>query len=119
MSFKVDPAAIRACASRLDEVERVAGDAQRYVAANGNFSFHESGIMGYASPGHRNLMANLQKLLTHLAELGVDSQKALRTTADVYQRTDGDAAARIDATYPPVQRPRPDMDDASPDPWHE
>jgi hypothetical protein len=119
MSFKVDPSAIRTYASRLDEIERVAGDAQRYVATNGNFSFHEAGIIGFAAPGHRNLMAALQKLLTHLSELGVDSQKALRATADVYWRTDGDAAARIDATYPPVQRPHPGMDDSPPDPWHE
>jgi hypothetical protein len=119
MSFKVDPVAIRAYASWLEEVERVADDAQRYVAANGNFSFHESGIMGYASPGHRNVMADLQRLLTHLAELGVDSQKALRATAEVYQRTDGAAAARIDATYPPVQRPGANMDDSPADPWHE
>jgi hypothetical protein len=119
MSFKVEPPALRTYASQLSEVERVAEDAQRYVSSYGTFNFHESGIIGYAAPGHRKLMANLEKLLKRLNELGTGSQKALRTTADVYQRTDHKSAAAIDATYPPVVQPRLDQDTSPPDPWHE
>ena len=53
MSFKVEPSALRTYASQLDEVERVAGDAQRYVSAYGDFSFHQAGIIGFAAPGGR------------------------------------------------------------------
>ena len=119
MSFEVDPSALRTYASQLDEVARVAADAERYVATYGNFSFHEEGIMGFAAPGHRKLMSNLHQLLTHLSELGIGSQKALRSTADSYLRTDEKAAATVDATYPPVPRLRPDQDVAPVDPWHE
>ena len=67
MSFKVEPSALQAYASRLDEVERVAGDADRYVGTYGNFSFHQEGIIGFAAPGHRNLTAKLHQLLAHLS----------------------------------------------------
>jgi hypothetical protein len=107
MSFQVDPAALRRYAGRLDEVERIAEDAGRYVEAHGNFGFHEAGIIGFAAPGHRHLMANLHELVTRLRELGVESQKALRTAADEYQRTDEQAAAKVDATYPEVPRASP------------
>lgn len=107
MSFTVDPAALRRYASRLDEVERVAEDAKRYVEAHGNFGFHETGIIGFAAPGHRHLMASLQDLLGHLRELGVESQKGLRDAAEEYQRSDEESAARTDAAYPEVPRPSP------------
>jgi len=119
MSFKVEPSALRAYASQLDEVERVGDDAQRYVGTYGNFSFHQSGIIGFAAPGHRNLMGKLHELLAHLIELGTNSQTALRSTSDVYFRTDEKSAAKIDAIYPPTPRPRPDMDETPVDPWHE
>jgi hypothetical protein len=64
-------------------------------------------------------MDNLQKLLSHLRELGTESQRALWSTADCYQGTDEKTAVGIDATYPPVPRSRPDMDTAQADPWHE
>jgi hypothetical protein len=104
MSFDVDPSALRRYASQLSEVERVAEDCQRYVAAHGNFSFHERGIIGSAAPGHHNLMVDLQQLLEHLAKLGVESQAALRSAADEYMRTDKGSAAKVDATYPEVSR---------------
>jgi len=105
MTFQVDPAALRAYASRLDVVERVAGDAARYVEAHGTFGWHEAGIMGKAAPGHDRLMTNLRDLLGRLGELGTASQKALRATADTYLRTDRHTASALDATYPPVPRP--------------
>ena len=105
MTFQVDPAALRAYATRLDVVERVAGDATRYAEAHGSFGWHEAGIMGKAAPGHRRLMANLRELLDRLGELGTESQKALRATADTYLRTDRHAAAELDAACPPVPRP--------------
>jgi len=76
MSFHVEPSALRTFASQLDEVERVAADAERYVATYGSFGFHQAGVIGFAAPGHRTLMGNLHKLLTHLSELGTESQKA-------------------------------------------
>ena len=110
MSFHVDPAALRRYAGRLDEVERVAEDAGRYMEAHGTFGFHEAGIIGFAAPGHRHLMANLQELLTRVRELGVESQKALRSAADEYQRGDERSAARIDASLPEVPRASPSRD---------
>ncbi len=69
-------------------MERVASDADRYVASNGNFSFHQQGIIGFAAPGHRHLMADLHDLLTRISALGAESQKALRPAAAQYMKTD-------------------------------
>lgn len=104
MSFNVDPAALRRYAQQLGEVERVAEACQSYVSAHGNFSFHESGLIGFAAPGHRNLMADLDQLFTQLGKLGVESRAALRAAADEYTRSDEKSAAKVDASYPEVRR---------------
>jgi hypothetical protein len=108
MTFNVDPAAQRGYASKLGDVERVAKDADRYIAAHGTFDLHEQGIIGFVTPGHRTLMANLHQPLMHLRELGIVSQRALRATADSYERTDERSAAVLDAAYP--QTPIPPTD---------
>jgi uncharacterized protein YukE len=108
MTFRVDPAALRRCASELADAERVADVADRYATHWGSFDFHESGIIGKAAPGHRRLVASLHQMLPHLGQLGAASASALRQTADHYERTDQAAEAKIDATYPQVPRSRPD-----------
>jgi hypothetical protein len=104
MTFRAEPAALRDYARKVGDVERVAVEANRYVAAHGSFSMHEAGLMGYAAPGHRQLVAELHKLLGHLKSLGTESRNGLQVAAEGYERTDLRSAAEIDATLPAVPR---------------
>ncbi|WP_306215023.1 WXG100 family type VII secretion target [Actinoplanes sp. RD1] len=110
MSFHVDPAALRTAASKIGDADRVAELAREYVTRHGTFSFHEQGLIGELAPGHRNLMSDLERMLTHLGKLSDESKTALRQAADGYEHTDSDNAARLDASYPPVPRPHPERD---------
>jgi hypothetical protein len=56
------------------------------------------------------LLADLQEMLGHLGRLGEGSRTALTDAAAGYEHTDRDNAARVDATYPPVPRPRPRLE---------
>lgn len=62
------PAALRTYAGQLSDAKRVAEAASSYVSDHGDFSFHEQGLIGYAAPGHRRLLADLNRLLTHLGD---------------------------------------------------
>lgn len=110
MSFEVEPAALRAGASQVGDATRVAEAANGYVAQHGSFSFHEAGLIGVLAPGHRNLMSDLHRMLTHLGHLGEASETALKHVAARYERADQDTAAKIDDSYPVVPRPNPARD---------
>jgi uncharacterized protein YukE len=110
VSFHVEPEALRTAATKIGDAERVAEAAKEYVTRNGSFSFHERGLIGDLAPGHRNLMSDLEQMLTHLGKLGEGSRAALRQAANEYEGTDRDSAARVDASYPPVPRPHPERD---------
>ncbi|MCO8272867.1 type VII secretion target [Actinoplanes sp. TRM 88003] len=106
MSFHVEPADLRAYAAKLGNTHGDVADAKAYVQANGNFSFHEAGVIGLLFGGHRDFMAELQGMLDHLMQITETSQRALVKIADEYEDTDGASAARVDASYPAVPRPQ-------------
>lgn len=110
MTFNVDPAALRAAAVKIGDTQRVAEVAKSYVLQHGSFSLHEQGLIGYLAPGHRNLMSDLDQMLSHLGQLGSASEKALKQTAERYGKTDRDAEAKVDASYPAVPRSHPERD---------
>jgi hypothetical protein len=110
MSFHVQPDALRTYAGQIGDAKRVADAANTYVKQNGSFSFHQQGLIGWLAPGHDNLMGDLDRMLTHLGELGDTSRAALTQTADHYQHSDRNAEAALDATYPEVARSHPDLD---------
>lgn len=53
MTFRVEPAALRTCASQLSDAQRVAKAAGNYVKQYGRFSFLESGLIGWVAPETR------------------------------------------------------------------
>ncbi|MFU8850722.1 hypothetical protein ACNAW0_07020 [Micromonospora sp. SL1-18] len=110
MTFSVHPPALRTYAGQLAEADRAANTAKDYVHKHGSFSMHERGLLGMAAPGHRNLVAALDKLLGHLHELADASGTALKHVADRYEHTDVEVASDLDATYPSVPRPSPSRD---------
>jgi len=110
MTFNVDPAALRAAAAKIGDSRRVAEAAKSYVLQHGSFSLHDQGLIGNLAPGHRNLMNDLDQMLSRLSQLGDASEKALKQTAERYEKTDRDAEARVDASYPEVPRSHPDRD---------
>ncbi|MEV6487085.1 type VII secretion target [Actinoplanes sp. NPDC051633] len=105
MTFEVDPEALRAYASRLQTMREYATTARSYVNSNGTFSAQETGLIGYLIPHHRTYMDALTEMLTHLAEVADASDGSMRAIAASYERSDTDAAARVDASYPVVARP--------------
>jgi uncharacterized protein YukE len=105
MTFRVEPQALRRAAAEIGDTARVAAAAGRYTNEWGDFSLHDSGLIGKAAPGHRRLMADLTQMLAHLGELGHESARALAQTADHYEHTDQAAEARVDASYPVVAPP--------------
>jgi uncharacterized protein YukE len=110
MGFSVEPRDMRTFATELNEAHHAAEAAKKYVNQHGNFSLHESGLMGMIAPGHRNLVAELNTLLQHLSELASASEAAMKQSAQRYEHTDERAAATIDESYPVVPRPRPSRD---------
>jgi hypothetical protein len=104
MTFRVEPAALRRYAGQLADGRRVADAANSYVQRHGSFSFHEKGLLGFIAPGHRHLMADLGRLLSHLGELSDASSKSMSQVADGYEHSDKKSQAAIDATYPEVPR---------------
>lgn len=105
MSFKVNSSEIRAYAGQLLNSYDDASDAKTYAEANGDFSFHESGIIGLLAGSHHRLMGDLDEMLGHLQVVLYRSQQALISTATTYDGTDQHSAARVDATYPETPRP--------------
>lgn len=89
----------------MAEGAHVAEVVHSYVKKHGSFSLHEKGLIGLVAPGHRNLMADLDQLLGHVAQLADGSAVALQRSAEQYQQTDLRSASSIDATYPGVTPP--------------
>lgn len=100
MTFRVEPAALRDYARQLGEVERVAEEADRYIATHGSFSLQEGGIIGLMTQDHPQVVAGLHELLAHLKRLGIESRASLLAAASSYESTDAKSAAEIDAGYP-------------------
>jgi hypothetical protein len=110
MTFKVDAAEILAYVARLREAHGDAEDAKSYLHVHGDFSFHQSGIIGALLGRHTALMGRLEQLHGQLLTILEQSGEALTTVASDYQRTDEQAAARVDASYPASPRPTPNRD---------
>jgi hypothetical protein len=109
MSLRVDPQALRTYSGQLAQGEGVADAAKSYVHQYGDFSFQEGGLIGLMAPGHDHLLEAFDRLLGHLRDLADGSSRALTDVAAHYENTDLSAASAIDATYPPVPRPSPDI----------
>ncbi|MFC7278569.1 hypothetical protein ACFQS1_31710 [Paractinoplanes rhizophilus] len=110
MSFQVNPSDIRAYAAKLLTSYDDVSDAKTYAHANGDFSFHQTGIIGLLAGGHHRLMDDLDAMLGHLQVVLSKSNEALISTAATYESTDQQAAARVDATYPETVRPAATVD---------
>jgi hypothetical protein len=106
MNFAVDPTALHTYARQLTDAHEVAQVAKRYVVKHGTFTHHEKGLIGLVPFAHDRLMADLDRLLTHLSDLAQASSQAMDGMATRYEHTDLKAAASIDATYPAVPRPQ-------------
>ncbi|WP_229070819.1 hypothetical protein [Actinoplanes sp. DH11] len=104
MTFHVEPLVLRAYARQLGDIDQVAEEADRYISVYGDLALHEQGLMGFVAPGHRVLVAEFHRLMAHLKNLGIESERAVGAAAAEYERTDTRSAAEIDAGYPGVPR---------------
>lgn len=109
MSFKVEPEALRRFAGEVGDAQRVAEAAGSYLKNHGDLDFQAKGLISWGTGQHASLMADIAGLMGHLSELGTASDAALRQSADHYAKSDLASEAKMDATYPPVTRPRPDF----------
>lgn len=110
MSFKVDPSEIRSYAAQLQETYLDVADAKTYVHANGDFSIHQTGLIGLLSGRHAAWVERLDQMLGQLLVLTEASPRALREIANTYDNTDEQAAARVDASYPAAPRTPANLD---------
>lgn len=104
MSFSVEPTALEAAASRLNDASLDAQTAKAYIVKHTDMSWHSQGLLNEAWPAHQKLVDEMNKRLTHLVQLLDESRDALQETAGYYRRTDTGSAARLDATYPAIDR---------------
>jgi hypothetical protein len=104
MSFNANSSDIRAYAANLLDSYDDVSDAKTYAHANGDFSFHASGLIGLLAGSHHRLMGNLDTMLGHLQVVLEKSNEALISTTAAYDGTDQQAAARVDVTYPETPR---------------
>jgi hypothetical protein len=102
MTFEVEPPVLRVYAQELASSRRAAEIAKGYINSLGSLSFHQRGLIGYLSPGHHDLMGQLNRMLGHLIALTDESDHALKQLAGEYEKTDRRAAAQLDATYPTI-----------------
>ncbi|MEU8610603.1 hypothetical protein AB0C29_21705 [Actinoplanes sp. NPDC048791] len=110
MTFRVEPTDLVAYAARLREVYSDVEMAKNFVHAHGDFSFHESGIIGALAGQHASLMHQLEELHDQLLTILWRSSESLLSAANDYQTTDKHAAARVDASYPESPRAVPSRD---------
>lgn len=73
---------------------------------HGDFSFHETGLIGVLSGQHAAWMEHLRETRNGLLVLTETARGTLHTVADGYEDIDHQLAARIDATYPASPRTR-------------
>jgi hypothetical protein len=105
MTFSVEPAALRRCAGALGTGGEASRSARSYASEHGTISWHDEGLITFMTGAHDNFVKALGRQLQHLGDLLDASATELNRAADFYDRTDRDAAARADSTYPPVARP--------------
>lgn len=105
MTLEVKPDELRVFATNINAARKAAQDALTYVNRHGTFDWHQAGAMGAIFPGHHDYLAALTGMLHHLEELTDQSEQAIRDMAGAYERTDHNAAAKIDASYPASPRP--------------
>jgi len=110
VTFRVEPTALGSYAARLREVYADVEMAKNFGHRHGDFSFHESGIIGLLAGQHSSLMRQLEELHGQLLTILWRSNEALLAVADAYRTTDEGSAARVDASYPASPRPVPNRD---------
>lgn len=104
MSFSVEPDALQSAATRIADASLDAQEAKAYIVKHTDMPVQSQGLLSEWWPAHERLVDAMDKRLTHLVELLNKSRDALDGTAQHYRRTDTGSAARLDATYPTVDR---------------
>lgn len=106
MSFFVEPGALDRAASLINDASNDAQTAKAYMLRHTDMQFDSQGLLNKAWQAHGHLVDEMTKRLTHLVDLLNKSRDALQGTANYYRHTDTGNAARLDATYPTVDRIR-------------
>lgn len=106
MTFKVDPEALTGYSAQVSRAKEDAVECQRYFATNaGDIAFSEGGIINPLYYEHSAVKEKVNAMLTHLADLLEKSRAELAAAAQQYRTTDAGAAAKVDESYPKVDRP--------------
>lgn len=107
MTLKVEPEAVRHYGFMLGRARDDAQDCKAYFAAQVPEVTMgiEGGIFNPIGYAHTSVRRQLGEMLDQMVGILDASQKALFDAATHYERTDQDAAGRLDQSYPTAQRP--------------
>lgn len=106
MPLSVEPEAIRHYGFMLGRARDDAEQCKAYFAAQvPEIAMGvEGGLINPIGYAHTGVRQELGALLDRMISILDSSEKALFNAASTYEQTDGDAATRLDQSYPAVQR---------------
>lgn len=107
MTFDVYPQELRNFGRHLVDCADDATEGRTYIARHGDMSVVTQGLFNVVLPAHRQVVEEIKRSWKQLDTLLDESRVALNNAAGCYEWTDQEAAARVDATFPSVPRPRP------------
>lgn len=104
MTFFVDPSIVERAARDIKNANDDAQEAKAYIVKHTDMPVQEQGLLSEFWPAHERLVNAMNDRLTRLVEVLRQSGDGLQSIATHYRQTDLDNAARLDATYPAVDR---------------
>jgi uncharacterized protein YukE len=108
--FRVEPAALRAAAVQYAAHADQLDVTDKYHDRYSHFDWTNAGLVQQLNGAHHDIAELLAARLRQAADLLRESATGLRRAAEAYERTDRQAAARLDALVPspwPIPAPVP------------
>jgi uncharacterized protein YukE len=105
MTFHVEPEFLKQYARELDQQNEATEAGRSYATKWGTLSAHQKGILGMLHGKHEGFMQELDEVLQKVSRIMDTSSSNLSASARQYERTDDNAAAKLDASYPAAERP--------------
>ncbi|WP_020497287.1 hypothetical protein [Sciscionella marina] len=107
MGFEVNTTALQLYTNLLKQAHETAGSIDKYVATNlnGPAAGSASGLFGEIDPKAEQTSAQVRDAGQRMSSLLEDCSDAMRQTTTMYERTEREQAAKLDATYPSAPAP--------------
>lgn len=105
MVLQVQPDEIDGYGDMIGRAANDAGACQSYLASCGQLSGISHGLITKFAWVHGDVLDAVNGVLGHLHNVLDKSSAELHKVAQYYRTIDMESARKIDATYPPTQRP--------------